>query len=193
METCWCNNDDGTSSIYASCSRSLPKTHCEPRVLQTHGRESAWMDECNLSFQFSAVPRQCPVEWTGCRRNRQERRYAHKSDADTIYEIDLVTAQDMDLNFFETFSSALVLFRDVPAECIARVVGNALVRKDHHKSHRAHWHFNKISRHRVAGCLTLTRNKKDSISSGVLIPFYKHFTEKSLKKICFSVKEKIRK
>ena len=59
------------SSIYSSFSRSLFKTHCEPRVLQTHDRDSVWMGERN---KFSAVPRQTSVDWTDCRRIRQERR-----------------------------------------------------------------------------------------------------------------------
>ena len=66
--------------------------------------------------------------------------------------------------------------------------------KDDQKSHCTHRHVDNNSGHRVTGCLTQTKNKKDSILSGmVLIAFYKHFTENSLKKICFSVIEKVRK
>ena len=67
-----------------------------------------------------------------------------------------------------------------------------LCTKGSHKSHRTHWHFKKISGHRVTGCLTQTENNK---LSGIvlIIPFNKHRTEKSLTKICFSVTEKIRK
>ena len=37
--------------------------------------------------------------------------------------MDLVKAQDMGLKFYQTFSCAVVLFGDNPAERIARVVG----------------------------------------------------------------------
>ena len=44
----------------------------------------------------------------------------HKWHTDTVYEIDLVKAQDMD----QTLSYAVVHFGDIPEECIAGVVGH---------------------------------------------------------------------
>ena len=48
--------------------------------------------------------------------------YIHHSwHTDTIYETDVVKAQDMG---YQTFSDAAFHFRDVPAQCMARVVGH---------------------------------------------------------------------
>ena len=43
---------------------------------------------------------------------------------DTVYDIDLVSAQDLGLKFYQPFSYAVVHFRDIPADCTARVVGH---------------------------------------------------------------------
>ena len=48
----------------------------------------------------------------------------HKWDADMIYELGLVRAQDMGLKLYQTFSSAVVHVGGVPAECNAKVVGH---------------------------------------------------------------------
>ena len=42
----------------------------------------------------------------------------------TIYEIDLIKARDTGLQFYRTFSDAVVHFGDIPADCFARVVGH---------------------------------------------------------------------
>ena len=49
--------------------------------------------------------------------------FTTKWHTDNIYEIDLVKAQDMDLQFYQTFSYAVVHFGDNP-ECIATIVGH---------------------------------------------------------------------
>ena len=48
----------------------------------------------------------------------------HKWHTDIVYEIGLVKEQKMVLKFFHDFSCAVVHFGDIPAECIARVVGH---------------------------------------------------------------------
>ena len=48
----------------------------------------------------------------------------HKWQTDTIYETNLLKAQDMCLKAYQTFSYAVVHFGDVRAECSARVVGH---------------------------------------------------------------------
>ena len=47
----------------------------------------------------------------------------HKWHTNTIYGIDLVKAQEMGLKCFQSFSYAVVHFGDIPAPCMARVVG----------------------------------------------------------------------
>ena len=104
------------------------------------------MDACHLSFKFPTELRHNSVEWSDCRRNRQERRQTcmlflsrasarkqnglepqlvpydhHTWRTDTILETDLVKAQEMSRIFCQTFSNAAVHFGDVQAECIARV------------------------------------------------------------------------
>ena len=48
----------------------------------------------------------------------------HKWPTDTVHEIELVKARDLGLKFHQTFSYAVVHFGDIPAECVARVVGH---------------------------------------------------------------------
>ena len=84
----------------------------------------------------------------------------HKWHTDTVYETDLLKAQDMSLTFLQTFSHPVVPFGDMPAECIARVVG---------KSNRTHQQSKQISLHRVTDCLTLINNKRCSISLGIVV------------------------
>ena len=93
------------------------------------------MEQAQACFKFPAVLRHTSVEWTDCRRNdRQEvRRACHLSAAHPqcgkavpdrkswqpqlvpcvrnkcIYELDLVKAQDMDLQFHQTFKYAVCL------------------------------------------------------------------------------------
>ena len=154
FETCWHKHADDTPAYNRAIQGALLETNCEPRVLQTHDRKSARMDECNLSFMLPAVPRQTSVEWFDRRRNRQESRqrnmlllsrapakkqngtrseelaatallFVHNEwHTDTIREHDLVKAQDMGPQFHQTFSFAVVHFGDIPAECIASVVGH---------------------------------------------------------------------
>ena len=96
---------------------------------------------------------------------------------DTVHEIELVKAQDMGLQFFQTFSYAVVHFGYIPAECIARVVGDdqtILYERPLEVAPLTHWQLEYISLHRATGCLTQINNKTYSISSGiVLIPFCK--------------------
>ena len=183
------------------------KTNRVPRVLQKHDRNTVWMDECNLSIKFPAVLRQGIGRKEGRRAcyflavQPQKSKAAldqkswqphivphlhHKWHTDTICEIDLVKAQDMCLKFYHTFSFAVVHFGDVPAECIERVVG--------HDRTILYERPSEVAPHERA-------IQEDFGASGgrlpgsriVLIPFDKLLTEKSLKKNCFSVKEKIRK
>ena len=56
--------------------------------------------------------------------DRSFRSIHDKCHSGTIYEIDLVKAHDTGLKFYQTFSYAVVRFGDVPAECVARVVGH---------------------------------------------------------------------
>ena len=78
----------------------------------------------------------------------------------TIYDIDLVTAHDMGLKIYQTFSDAVVHFGDVPAECITRVVGhNETILCERQSEVAPH------------DCVTQGNNRRGSISSGaVLIP-----------------------
>ena len=48
----------------------------------------------------------------------------HKWHTDTVHEITLVNSQEMGLKCNQPFSYAVVYFGDIPAECIARVVGH---------------------------------------------------------------------
>ena len=48
--TCGYNSDDSTPGCIRAGSRSLHKTSCEPRVLEQHDRNTAWVNECNLWF-----------------------------------------------------------------------------------------------------------------------------------------------
>ena len=45
----------------------------------------------------------------------------HKWHTDTIYEIDLVKTQDMDLKYYQTFSYAVVSFGGIPAPVAEKV------------------------------------------------------------------------
>ena len=107
-------------------------------------------------------------------------------------EIGMVKAQDMCLTFYQTFSDATVHFGDVPAECIARVVGHdQTILFEHQKSHRTHRQSKNISVHQVTDCLTETKDKRGSTSSGiVLLPFNNSVTEQSFKKNNFSINKK---
>ena len=64
------------SSIY---SRSLLKTNGDTQALQEHDRNTAWMDECKLSFKFPAVLRQNFVELSENRREWAGRRKRNMS------------------------------------------------------------------------------------------------------------------
>ena len=48
----------------------------------------------------------------------------HKWHTNTVYETDQFRAQDMGLTLLPTFSYVVVPFGDMPAECIASVVGH---------------------------------------------------------------------
>ena len=48
----------------------------------------------------------------------------HKWHTDTVCETDLVRAEDMGQKFYQPFSYVVVQFGDVPAVCIARIVGH---------------------------------------------------------------------
>ena len=202
----------------------LFNTRCELQVFPKYDRFSAWMDECNLSFKFPVVPRHTSVEWTDCGRNWQERTQAsmlflgrasseknkavsekpqlvpdvhHKWHTDTIDEMELGKAQKWDLKFNQTFCDAVVYFGDVPAECIAGLVGHdqtILYKRPFTGRIALHRH---IKEHvRASGGLLPDSDlhpKDSSLSEIVLVPSDKHFAEESLKKNCFSVKQKIRK
>ena len=67
------------------------------------------MGEGHSSFKLPAVPPRNSVEWSDCRRNRQNISqtgmiFHHRWHTDTIYEIDLVNAQEMGLTFYQQFS-----------------------------------------------------------------------------------------
>ena len=117
-------------AIQGHCSSSI-------RVIQKHDQDSAWMDECDLSFKFR---RQNSVEWTDCRRNRQEGRQtsmlllgcassekpgstcsrklettdrslrSSEVATNTTCAVDLVKAQDMGPQVYNTFSHVVVHF-----------------------------------------------------------------------------------
>ena len=143
------------------------------------------MDECNLSFQVPAVRRHSSVPCSGFISNRQERRQTsmlllscvsskskavpgrtswqpqivpyvhHEWHTDTVYEIDLVKAQDMSSDFHRTFSYAVVHFGNMSAECFARVVTH---------DQTVLCETKQKSVHRVTDCLTKIKNRKGSIS-----------------------------
>ena len=100
--TCFFNKDQSHVSttlraIQGHCSRPTVKPEFIRNMIVT-----AWMDECNSSCKFPAVPRHNSVEWSDCRENRQETRQASMlpigpaspakrgSHTDTIYEMDVV-------------------------------------------------------------------------------------------------------
>ena len=94
-----------------------------------------------------------------------------KWHTDTIYEIDLINAQEMGLTYFQSFSYVVFHFGDIPAECIiARVVG--------YDQTILHERRSEVAPH------TLARQEDFRASGGRLHdPDHKHLTEKSLKKI----------
>ena len=122
---------------------------CTPSV-QKCDRNTARVDECNLSFKFTTVPRQHFVEWSDCQKTRQESKQTNmlllgrasarkqrgtrskklgatthqKWHTDIIYETDLVKPQEMGLTFYQQIGYGVVCFGDIPAECTARVVGH---------------------------------------------------------------------
>ena len=206
FEPWWHKIDDNTPAhtraIQDHCSRPTASHEFFKNVI----RNTARKDECILSLNVPTVPRQNSVEWSDCTRNRQERRQTkhvtsrprirkkaerypdqkswqprifpdgHQTwHADTMYEINLVRAQEFGSKIppsIRWHSTRMYLLHGSLDE-MKRSCTN-----DHHKSHRTQRHSKTISGLWVTVCFTQTRNKKDSILSGiVLIPFYKLFTE----------------
>ena len=58
------------------------------------------------------------------RRKRQYTFTIWRSQSHTVYEIDLVTREEMCLKFYQTSSYLVVHVGNIPAACIARVVGH---------------------------------------------------------------------
>ena len=117
----------------------------------------------------------------------------HKWHTETVCEDDLVKAKDVGLKFYETLSYADVHFGQVPSECFARVDG--------HEQTILHERPLEVAPHapaiqadvRASGGRLLNKGqqqKKGPISSKIFLSFYKHLTEKSFKKNCFSIKKK---
>ena len=77
----------------------------------------------------------------------------HKWHTATIYEIDLVKTQQMRLQFHQTFSYSVAHVGDVPAECIARVVG-------HDQTIKSRTARNGNPTRCLTDCLTQTKKQK---------------------------------
>ena len=156
FETCWRKHDDDTPVyIQAIQGHRSIKTNCELPVLQTYDR----VYKCNLSSKFPAAPQHNSVEGTDCWRNKQEgRQTSMLLLGRTIYEINLIRARDMGLQFYRTFSDAVVHFGDIPADCIARVVGHDQTILHERPLEAAH-QSKQMSVHRVADCVTKTNNR----------------------------------
>ena len=90
----------------------------------------------------------------------------------------------MVLEVVDTFRCVVVHFGDIPADCIARVVGHDhTILSERPSEVTPHAPQSKqISVHRLAHCLTKINSNKGSISSVVV-----YFTGKSLKKNCVSI------
>ena len=72
-ETWWYINDDCAPAYV----RDILQGHrSRPTANPEFFKNMMEIDECNLSFNFPAVPRQNSAEWIACRRNKQERRKA---------------------------------------------------------------------------------------------------------------------
>ena len=65
-----------------------------------------------------------PMARLSRRRKRQKTFTIWRSQSHTVYEIDLVTGQEMCLKFYQTSSYLVVHVENIPAACIARVVGH---------------------------------------------------------------------
>ena len=213
FETCWCKSDNSTlayvRALQGHCKRTIANAKFFKNLIEIpHGWTYVIYHSSSQQYFEKIMLRGLFAGGTGREEGRQAcycsaahsqqnksvpdqkswqpqivLNVHHKWHTDTVYETDLFTAQDMGLIFLQTFSYAVVHFGDIPAECIASVVGHdqtilyerPLEVESHAPAIQADFG---PSGDRLLD-LDLN-NKRWSISLGIVeIPCYKLLTEKS--------------
>ena len=154
FETCWYIVDDSTPAsfraIQGRCSGPSENPECFKHVIQfSHGWTNVIYHSSSQQYLAQILLTDLIVRGMNRKAGRQACYFSaahpqqsravpsqrswkpqivlhvqHKWHTDTFYEIDLVKAQELGLQFYQTFSCAVVDFGDIPAEGIARVVGH---------------------------------------------------------------------